>query len=48
VGGWRSVTICFMISIPWSTEFTTLSLSKKIRTTSYTSKVKSTEMKSQF
>jgi hypothetical protein len=25
VGGGRNVAICFMISIPWSTEFTTLS-----------------------
>jgi hypothetical protein len=26
VGRGRNVAICFMISIPWSTEFTTLSL----------------------
>jgi hypothetical protein len=26
VGGGRNVAICFMISIPWSTEITTLSL----------------------
>jgi hypothetical protein len=26
VGGWRNVAICFMISIPWSTEFTTFTL----------------------